>query len=216
MDRKTAERIYKVLSSEYPGATTALRHKNALQLLVATILSAQCTDERVNKVTKELFRKYRKAKDFAGAKRSVLETEIRSTGFYKNKAKNIISAAGMIDGKFGGKVPDTMDDLLTLPGVARKTANIVLFHAYGKNEGVAVDTHVRRLSGRLAFTRNTDPVKIEQDLIALFERNKWGVLSNLLIEHGRKICDARRPLCPECPLRKLCPSVKEFYPSLGE
>ena len=210
MDKKAANRIYKILEKEYPRVHTALKYKNALEILIATILSAQCTDERVNKVTKELFKKYRKVNDYAGAKHSVFEKEIRSTGFYKNKARNIIAAAKMIAGEFNGKVPETMDDLVSLPGVARKTANIVLFHAYGKKEGIAVDTHVKRVSGRLSLTRNTDPVKIEQDLMALFDRKKWGDLSNLLIAHGRKVCGARKPLCAGCPVKKLCPSAKEF------
>jgi endonuclease-3 len=212
MDRKTAKKIYDVLNKEYPEVTTALAHKDALQLLVATILSAQCTDARVNLVTKGLFKKYRKANDYAKAKQSVFEKEIKSTGFYKNKAKNIITSAKRIMKDHGGKVPETMEELTALPGVARKTANIVLFHAYGKNEGIAVDTHVKRLSGRLGLTRHTDPVKIEKDLMELFDRKKWGYLSNLLIAHGRSICDARKPLCPECRLRNVCPSAKKFYP----
>jgi len=205
MDKKTANKIYKTLEAEYPEVTTALKHANALEILVATILSAQCTDKRVNMVTEHLFKKYKKVADYANAKKSKFEEEIRSTGFYRNKAKNIIAAAKMLVRDFGGKVPDNMEDLITLPGVARKTANIVLFHAYGKNEGIAVDTHVQRLSGRLGLTKHTNPVKIERDLMALFDRQKWGNLSNLLISHGRKFCTARKPLCPECPLNKLCP-----------
>ena len=207
MDKKKAKKIYDVLVREYPEATTALTHADPLQLLVATILSAQCTDARVNIVTKELFRKYRKVADYARAKQAAFEKEIRSTGFYRNKAKNIIAASKRIEKDFGGRVPGTMEELLELPGVARKTANIVLFHAYGKNEGIAVDTHVKRLSARLGLTRNTDPEKIEKDLMGLFTRDKWGHLTNLLIQHGRKICDARKPLCNECPLKKLCPSL---------
>jgi endonuclease-3 len=210
MDKKTANKIYDILEKKYPGATTALKHRNALEILVATILSAQCTDERVNMITKTLFKKYRKAGDYAKASIPVLEKEIRSTGFYKSKARNTINSAKMIVDKFNGKVPETMEELVTLPGVARKTANIVLFHAYRKNEGIAVDTHVRRLSGRLGLTRNVDPVKIEQDLMALFDRVKWGKLSDILILHGREICDARKPLCSDCPVKKLCPSAKEF------
>ncbi len=210
MNKKTANKIFDILEKEHPGATTALKHKNPLEILVATILSAQCTDERVNMVTRTLFRKYKKAKDYAGAKVPVFEKEIRSTGFYRNKARNTIAAARMIVDKFSGKVPETMDELIALPGVARKTANIVLYHAYGKNEGIAVDTHVKRVSGRLGLTRNTDPVKIEQDLMSLFDRKKWGKLSDVLILHGRKICDARKPLCPDCPVKKLCPSAKGF------
>ncbi|MCK4851866.1 MAG: endonuclease III [Candidatus Omnitrophica bacterium] len=207
MDKKTADRMYRILHTRYPGPQTALKHKNPVELLVATILSAQCTDERVNIVTKELFKKYRTAEDYAGASIPVFENEIRSTGFYRNKARNIIAMAGIIKDEFGGSVPDMMDELLRLPGVARKTANIILFHAFGKNEGIAVDTHVKRVSGKLGLTNNTDPVKIEQDLMRLFDRSRWGILSNLLIEHGRKVCNARRPMCPDCPLNKLCPSA---------
>ena len=212
MDKKTAAKVYNILKTSYPKATTTLRHVNVLQLLVATILSAQCTDKRVNIVTKDLFKKYKNAKDYAKVKQSVFEKEIKSTGFYKNKSKNIIAASKKIVDDFNGKVPDTMDELITLPGVARKTANIVLFHAYNKNEGIAVDTHVKRVSARLGLTKNTDPAKIETDLMALFDRKKWGNLSNLLISHGREICDARKPVCLECPVQKVCPSAREFYP----
>ena len=196
-----------MLHTRYPGAQTALKHKNALELLVATILSAQCTDERVNIVTKELFKKYRTVEDYAGASIPVFENEIRSTGFYRNKARNIIVMAGMIRDEFGGKVPEAMNELVRLPGVARKTANIVLFHAFGRNEGIAVDTHVKRVSAKLGLTNSVDPVRIEQDLMTLFDRSRWGVLSNLLIEHGRKVCIARRPMCSGCPLNKFCPSA---------
>ncbi|MFH1846437.1 MAG: endonuclease III [Candidatus Omnitrophota bacterium] len=206
MDNKTANKIYTILAKEYPKATTALKYKNVLELLIATILSAQCTDKRVNMVTALLFKKYKKAEDYAKAKTAVFEKEIRSTGFYRNKAKNIISTSKLISEKFKGKVPDNMEELLSLSGVARKTANIVLFHAYGKNEGIAVDTHVKRLSTRLGFTKNTDPVKIEQDLMKLFDEKKWGFITNVLIEHGRNICDARKPLCSECVVKNMCPS----------
>jgi endonuclease-3 len=209
MDRKAANRIYKILASEYPEVTTALKYRNVFHLLAATILSAQCTDERVNKVTKELFKKYRTVKDFAEASVPKFEKEIRSTGFYRNKAKNIIASARAIIKDFGGKVPPDMESLITLPGVARKTANIVLFHGYGKNEGIAVDTHVRRVSRKLDLTANTDPVKIEQDLMVLFDRKKWGNLSNLLIKHGREVCNARKPLCMRCPLKDMCPSANK-------
>ncbi len=212
MDKKRAKKIYDILNKEYPGVTTAIEHKDPLQLLVATILSAQCTDRRVNIVTKTLFKKYKNAGDYSNAKQADLEKEIRSTGFYKNKAKNIMAAARKISKEHGGKVPDAMDELIALPGVARKTANIVLFHAYGKNEGIAVDTHVRRVSGRLGLTKNDDPVKIERDLMGLFDKKIWGHVSNLLIEHGRSKCDARKPLCPECPLKEMCPSAKMFMP----
>ena len=208
MTKDKANKIYKILEKAYPEATCALVHKNTAQLLVATILSAQCTDKRVNIVTKDLFKKYKNVKEFASAEQAVFEQEIRSTGFYKNKAKNIIASARLIEKDFNGKVPNEMEDLLELPGVARKTANIVLFHAYGKNEGVAVDTHVKRLSVRLGMSKEKDPVKIERELMKLFERNIWGVLTDVLIQHGRKICDARKPLCGECPVRELCPSAE--------
>lgn len=207
MNKKTVSKIYKILESEYPETTTELEHKFPLELLVATILSAQCTDKRVNEVTKTLFKKYQKVEDYAEANLPEFEREIRSAGFYKNKAKNIISSAKMIIENFSGKVPDTMEKLIMLPGVARKTANIVLFHAFGKNEGIAVDTHVARLSGRLGLSKNREPVKIEQDMMRLFDRKTWGDLSDLLIRHGRKICGARKPLCPECVLRKICPAL---------
>lgn len=214
MDKKIASKIYKILEKEYSEAMTALIHKNALQLLVATILSAQCTDVRVNIVTKDLFKKYKTASDFAKAKAEILQKEIHSTGFYRNKAKNIIASGKMISEEYRGKVPSSMEELIKLPGVARKTANIVLFHVFGKNEGVAVDTHVRRIAGRLELTKNTDPVKIESDLMKLFDREKWGYLTNILISHGRKICNARNPLCPECAVKNLCPSAKTFYKNI--
>ncbi len=204
MDKILADKIYKILKKLYPDADTALVYKNAIQLLVATILSAQCTDKRVNKVTKELFKKYKKADDFAKADPEKFEQEIRSTGFYKNKAKNIIASAEKIISEFDGRVPKEMEALLTLPGVARKTANIILTHAYGKVEGIAVDTHVKRVSGRLGLTDHTDPVKIEKDLMRLFDRKKWGKISNILIDHGRTVCNARKPDCENCKLRKVC------------
>ncbi len=207
MNKNTAKKIYDILNREYPDATVALEHKNAMQLLVATILSAQCTDKRVNIVTKDLFKKYKQAGDFAKAKLLDFEQEIRSTGFYKNKARNIIASAKTIVGEFEGKVPETMKELITLPGVARKTANIVLFHAFSKNEGIAVDTHVKRLSGRLGLTENDDPAKIEIDLMGLYGEEKWGSLSDLLITHGRTVCDARRPRCEGCSLKRICPEA---------
>ncbi|MDP8298447.1 MAG: endonuclease III [Candidatus Tantalella remota] len=210
MDKKIASKIYKILERTYPDAATALTHKNTFQLLIATMLSAQCTDARVNMVTPPLFRKYKTVREFAGARQASIEEDVRSTGFYRNKAKNIIFASKMIDEKYGGKVPDTMEELVALPGVARKTANIVLFHSFGKNEGVAVDTHVKRVSGRLGLTKNTDPVKIEPDLMELFPRKNWGHLTNLIIQHGRKVCDARKPKCGECQLFKLCPAGLKF------
>lgn len=211
---KNVTQIIKLLKKEYPEAKIALNFKNPLELLVATILSAQCTDSRVNMVTEKLFKKYRSAKDYASANITEFENEIKSTGFYKNKARNIIKACQIIEQKFGGRVPDKMDDLISLPGVARKTANIVQSNAYGIVEGIAVDTHVRRLSERLGFTTQKDPEKIEQDLMNLVPRRDWFNISYLLIEHGRKICQARKPLCPKCVVRHLCPSVVVFYPEL--
>lgn len=212
MLKKRVENILTLLKKEYRGFTTALLHKNTLELLVATILSAQCTDKRVNIVTEGLFKKYKSASDYAGANIKKLEGQIRSTGFYHNKAKNIIGAAKMIMEKFKGKVPDSMEELIKLPGVARKTANIVLSHGYGKIEGIAVDTHVRRLSFRLGLTKNEDPVRIETDLMKITPKKDWPHLSDLLIAHGRSICIAAKPECPECVLGKLCPSKKLFYP----
>jgi len=212
MTGKNIDKILELLKKEYPNAKVALNFTNPLEILVATILSAQCTDERVNMVTKSLFKKYRKVEDYAKADLKTFEQEIRSTGFYHNKAKNIILAAKKMVNDFGGKVPDSMEKLMELPGVARKTANIVLFNGFGKVEGIAVDTHVRRVSQRLGLTRNEDPEKIEQDLINQLDRKEWGKFSYLLIDHGRKICDAKKPRCLDCVLQKLCPSRKEFYP----
>jgi DNA-(apurinic or apyrimidinic site) lyase (EC 4.2.99.18)/endonuclease III (EC 3.2.2.-) len=201
---KTINEIIKILEKEYPVAKTVLNFSNPLEILVATILSAQCTDERVNKVTKELFKKYKTVDDYANANLKKFEQEIKSTGFYKMKAKNIINSAKIIKEKFSGKVPDTMENLITLPGVARKTANVVLGNAYGKVEGIVVDTHVRRLAFRIGLTKNTDPNKIEQDLMKLVPKDKWMVFSYLLIDHGRKICSARKPLCEQCVIEKFC------------
>jgi endonuclease-3 len=205
--------IVAILRREFPDSRTALEFRNPLQILVATILAAQCTDQRVNMVTPALFRKYPTAEAFAGAERAELEGAVRSTGFFRNKAKNITGAAKRIVEVYGGKVPDTMKDLVTLPGVARKTANIVLAAGYGKAEGIAVDTHVRRLAGRLGLSRETDPVKIERDLIEIVPREAWLDLNFLLVEHGRKTCPARKPDCPNCPIKHLCPSATEFHPS---
>lgn len=215
MPEKKVEKILALLKKVYPHFTTALMHKNPFQLLIATILSAQCTDVRVNIVTKTLFKKYKTASDYANADIKKLEQDIRSTGFYHNKTKNIIGAAKMIVKKFNGKVPDSMEKLVQLPGVARKTANIVLSHGYGKIEGIAVDTHVRRLSFRLGLTKNEDPVKIEIDLMKITPKKDWPHLSDLLIAHGRAICVATKPRCPECVLGGLCPSKKIFYPKTG-
>ena len=199
--------IIKRLSKEYPHAKIALEFNNPIEILVATILSAQCTDERVNIVTKSLFKKYKTVKDYANADIKKFEQEIRSTGFYHNKAKNIINAAKIIMEKFNGKMPDKMDSLMSLPGVARKTANIVLGNAFGKVEGIAVDTHVRRLSQRLGLSKNDDPAKIEQDLMNIVPKDEWFRVSYLLIDHGRKICDARKPLCDKCILKNICPKI---------
>ncbi len=212
MSGENIDKILTLLKKEYPDAKIALNFANPLEILVATVLSAQCTDERVNMVTKCLFKKYGKVQDYARANLKTFEQEIRSTGFYHNKAKNIISTAQKIINDFGGKMPDSMDKLLQLPGVARKTANIVLFNGFGKVEGIAVDTHVKRLSQRLGLTKNDDPNKIEQDLMKLLDKKEWGKFSYLLIDHGRKICDAKKPKCLECVLQKLCPSKKTFYP----
>jgi len=211
MSAKNIDKILPLLKKEYPQAKIALNFGNPLEILVATVLSAQCTDERVNMVTKSLFKKYRKVQDYAKANLKAFEQEIRSTGFYRNKTKNIISAAQKIIKDFGGEIPGVMDKLLQLPGVARKTANIVLFNGFGKIEGIAVDTHVRRSSQRLGLTENKDPDKIEQDFMKLLDKKEWGKFSYLLIDHGRKICDAKKPKCLECILQKLCPSRKDFY-----
>jgi endonuclease III len=200
-------KIIRVLEREYPESRTALSFETPLQILVATILSAQCTDERVNKLTPALFKKYPDAAAFAAANRAELEMDIRPTGFFRNKAKSIIGAASRIVGEFGGRVPDTMAELITLPGVARKTANIVLSSAYGKAEGIAVDVHVKRLSGRLGLSREEDPEKIERDLLKIVPKEYWLDFNYLLVNHGRRICQARKPKCPVCKLAKLCPSA---------
>jgi endonuclease-3 len=201
------KKTLKLLKLEYPQIRTALTFRDPLQLLVATILSAQCTDERVNMVTAVLFKKYHSVEDYANADVRVFEQEIRSTGFYRNKAKNIIGAATMIVQEFGGRVPDTMEDLIRLPGVARKTANIVLSNAYGKIDGIAVDTHVKRLSNLLGLTKYTDPVKIERDLMRITPKKDWSNLSHLLIFHGRSVCIARKPRHDLCVLNFICPSA---------
>ena len=200
-------RIIELLEKEYPRAKTALRYASPLEILVATILSAQCTDKRVNIVTKSLFKKYRTAEDYANADLTELEQVIRSTGFYRNKAKNLKNSGRMIVEKFDSQVPDTMEELLELPGVARKTANIVLSNAYGVIEGIAVDTHVRRLSKRLGLTENKNPNKIERDLMQIVPRSHWKRITNLLIFHGRNVCTARKPKCSICSLNKICPSA---------
>lgn len=207
-------KIIRILRREYPGSRTALGFESPLQILVATILAAQCTDERVNQITPALFRKYPTAAAFAAADRAELEAEIRPTGFFRNKAKNIIGAARKIAEEFGNQVPSNMADLITLPGVARKTANIVLSSGYGIAEGIAVDTHVKRLSGRLGLSRQSDPEKIEKDLLRLVPKKDWLDFNYMLVNHGRKTCQARKPRCPDCALRHLCPSAKRFFPEL--
>jgi endonuclease-3 len=206
--------IIRLLRKHYPQARTALEYRSPLEILVATILAAQATDKRVNMVTPGLFRKYPTAADLARADRPELEEIIRSTGFYHNKAKSIIGAARRIVEAYGGVVPDSMTELVTLPGVARKTANIVLAAGYGKAEGIAVDTHAGRLSRRLGLSREEDPVKVERDLMALVPRPDWIDFNFLLVDHGRAICQARRPKCPQCFLRTLCPSAVKFFPEL--
>jgi len=199
--------IIEILRKTYPQSKAALCHETPFQILIATILSAQCTDERVNKITPSLFKKYKTVRDFAKAKQPILEQDIRSTGFYKNKAKNIIATSKKIVEDFSRKVPSSMEELISLPGVARKTANIILSSGFRKVEGIAVDTHVKRLSGRLGLSRETDPNKIEKDLMEVVPKKDWLDFNYMLVDHGREICDARKPLCPECPLNKLCPRV---------
>jgi endonuclease III len=206
--RKRAAVIYRRLDKAYPGATIALRHSNPFELLIATVLSAQSTDAMVNKVTETLFKKYRTPEDYLAAPPGELERDIHSTGFFNQKAKAIRGLARVIVEEFDGKVPDTMEGLLRLPGVARKTANIVLGNAFGKVEGIAVDTHVHRLSRRLGFSEERDPNKVERDLMAILPRSKWFRLTYLLIEHGRNVCLAKTPRCEDCVVNQLCPSSR--------
>jgi len=201
-----APQIVKVLSKAYPDAHVALRFSNPLEMLVATILSAQCTDEKVNEVTATLFRKYHSAKDYLKVPEDELKADIKPTGFYNQKATSIREACRRIVEVYDGKVPDTMQDLVTLRGVARKTGNIVLGNAFGIVEGIAVDTHVKRLANRLGFSAESDTDRIEQDLMRLVPRNKWFDFTYVLIDHGRSICEARKPRCGECPVSHLCPS----------
>lgn len=200
------DKIWALLKEEYPDVKPSLNYSNPLELLVATILSAQSTDVQINKVTEKLFKKYRTVEDYASADLRELENDLYSTGFYKSKAKNIKAAAQIIIEKYNGGVPKTMEELITLPGVGRKTANIVLARGFGIIEGIAVDTHVKRVSRRLGLTRNSDPVKIEKDLIALARKEDLDSISMTLIYHGRKICQARKPKCPSCVVNQLCPS----------
>lgn len=206
--RARAAEYYRRLSATYPDARCALDHEDPYQLLVATILSAQCTDKRVNMVTPGLFRHYPDANALAGAKPEALEEEIKSTGFFRNKAKSLLGMASAVVERHGGDIPDTMDELTSLPGVGRKTANVILGNAFNKNLGIVVDTHVTRLSNRLGLTRETDAVKIEEDLMPLFPSEQWTMVSHLLIEHGRQICIARAPRCEVCPLNDICPSSR--------
>jgi endonuclease-3 len=196
--------ILRILDQMYPGATCALHHRNPWELLVATILSAQCTDKRVNEVTPGLFAKYPTPRDFAAVRPEVLAGDIRSTGFFNNKAKSIVGAATRIVGEFAGEVPRTMEALLTVPGAARKTANVVLGTAYGIAVGLVVDTHVQRIAARLDLTKNSDPVKIERDLMKIVPRENWILFSHQIILHGRALCVARNPKCAECGLNSLC------------
>lgn len=203
--------ILRILNETYPNVKCALLHNNAWELLVATILSAQCTDARVNMVTPGLFKKYPTPKHFAALEPEELEPDIRTTGFFRNKSKSVVGAAREVVDNFGGKVPEDMDQLLTLPGVARKTANVVLGSWFGRAEGVVVDTHVHRISRRLELTKENDPGKIEQDLIKILPREKWIDFSHQIIHHGRAICVARTPRCAECPLEKLCHAADKTY-----
>ncbi len=206
--RARVRKIIARLEQAYPDATCALRHNSALELLVATILSAQSTDARVNMVTPTLFAKYKTARDFASADPRVLEQEIHSTGFFRNKTRSIVGMAQALVERHGGAVPDTMDQLVELPGVGRKTANVVLGTWFGKNEGIVVDTHVQRLATLLGLTKEKDPVKIERDLMALVPRDKWTWFSHTVILHGRRVCIARRPKCEMCVVNRLCPSSR--------
>ena len=203
-------RITEILRKQYPQAKVRLNFETPLQLLVATILAAQCTDDKVNEITPELFRRYPDAATLAAASQEDLEQLIRPTGFFRNKSRSLRGSAARIVEHFGGKVPDTMEDLLSLPGVARKTANVLLSNAFGKSEGITVDTHVLRVAARLGLSEHTDPVKMERDLMALVPAKDWSILPHLLVFHGRAICVARKPRCGECPVNKLCPSAFSF------
>ena len=204
--RQRAPEIFARLRRAYPDAHCALDFRDPYELLVATILSAQCTDKRVNMVTPALFARYPDAEALAAARPEEVEAMIRSTGFFRSKTKSLLGMAGAVTERHGGRIPATMEELVKLPGVGRKTANVLLGNAFHRNEGVVVDTHVSRVSHRLGLTKHTDPVKIEQDLMPLFPRDEWALLAHLLIEHGRQICVARKPKCGECVLNDLCPS----------
>lgn len=211
-DNSWALEVVRLLKKEYPGEGTALNFSNNLELLVAVILSAQATDKQINKVTADLFRKYSTVGDYAHANREEFEQDIRSSGFFRNKAKNIIGAARMIVEEFGGEVPRTMDKLRRLPGVGRKTANIVLYIGFGVTEGIAVDTHVKRLSRKLGLTDESNPDKIERALMALLPRKYWGPANYLLISHGRAVCQGKKPICGECVLSHRCPAFSFTSP----
>ena len=204
--KKRTREIIRRLKRAFPDAKCSLNHTNAFELLVATILSAQCTDDRVNLVTQDLFRKYRKPEDYLEVSPRELEKDIQSTGFFRNKTKSIQGASKMLIEDYGGEVPHTMDELLALPGVARKTANVVMGNAFDIASGVVVDTHVTRLSRRLGLTKEKDPQKIERDLVEIVPKKDWIIFPHLLIAHGRKVCKARSPLCEECVVEKQCPS----------
>jgi endonuclease-3 len=204
--RERVRQIIRLLRKEYPDARCSLNYANPLELLIATILSAQCTDERVNMVTADLFRKYRTCEDYLKVPRSELEQDIRPTGFYRNKARAIQESCKVLCEKYGGRVPDKPEQLMELPGVARKTANVVLGNAFGIASGIVVDTHVARLAGRLGLSKQKDRDKIERDLMELVPRRDWIDFSHLMIYHGRKVCKSRKPLCAECAIEKLCPS----------
>lgn len=206
--RARAAEVFALLADEHPDATCALAHRDAYELAVATILSAQCTDERVNQVTPALFARYPTARALADARQEELEELIRPTGFFRNKARSLMGMATAVVERHGGRMPDTMDELVRLPGIGRKTANVILGVAFGKNEGVVVDTHVQRLAGRLGFTRQDDPAKIEGELMELFPRERWTDLGHLLIFHGRRVCAARQPRCEACVAAHLCPSSR--------
>jgi len=208
--KKRVLKILDLLEKEHPDARIALKFSNPLELLVATILAAQCTDERVNQVTRSLFKKYRSAEDYARADLATLEQDIKPTGFYRKKAQRLKEVCQILVEKFNSEVPRTMEDLLSLPGVARKTANIVLSNAYGVNEGIIVDTHVLRLAKRLGLTQSKTREKIERDLMEIVPREKWGRFADLLIFHGRRVCNARKPKCEICVLKDLCPSRATF------
>jgi endonuclease-3 len=210
MVEEKVNEIIELLKKNYSDVKIALEYSNPLELLIATILSAQCTDVKVNEVTKKLFKKYRALLDYVKVPQEELEKDIYSTGFYRNKAKNIKKLCEILVNDFNSRVPETMEELVTLPGVARKTANIVLSGAFGKIEGIAVDTHVKRVAARLGLTNNTDPEKIEKDLMEIIPKMEWDIFALMLIQHGRKVCIAKKPRCEICFLNKVCPSAFTF------